>query len=214
MSIPRGLNAFPLTPFARDGSHDAVDDPAFVRTIERLRDTRVDAITALGSTGSYAYLDLDERNRVTELAVEHAGETPVCIGVGALRTSHVLANVASAERAGAAGVLLAPVSYQRLRNAEVFDLFRTVSNSTDLPIIVYDNPGTTHFEFSLEMYARICELPGVTSLKIPPVSRNSTLARERISAIRAVLPAHVGLGISGITAPLPRCSPAATPGIQ
>ncbi len=78
-----GLSAFPLTPI----TDDAVDERAFVGLIERLATAGVDSITALGSTGSYAYLTAAERARVARLAVEHAGGTPVFVGVGALRTS-------------------------------------------------------------------------------------------------------------------------------
>lgn len=87
-----GLSAFPLTPL-RD---DQVDEAAFIALIHRLVAAGVDSITALGSTGSYAYLTPQERARVAQLAVEHAGDTPVFIGVGALRTSQVLANIDAA----------------------------------------------------------------------------------------------------------------------
>ena len=58
-----GLSAFPLTPLA----NDEVDEGAFVRLIQRLTAAGVDSITALGSTGSYAYLGGDERRRVARL---------------------------------------------------------------------------------------------------------------------------------------------------
>lgn len=62
-------------------------------------------------------------------------------------------------------------------------------------MVVYDNPGTTHFTFSLELYAQIAQLPGIASLKIPPMAPET--AGERVAAVRAVLPEHVTLGISG-----------------
>ena len=188
-----GLSAFPLTPLA----DDQVDEPAFARLIDRLAASGVDSITALGSTGSYAYLTADERARVARLAVEHARSTPVFVGVGALRTSHVLANVDSASQAGAAGVLLAPMSYQPLTHDDVFELFRTVTGHTDLPVIVYDNPGTTHFTFTTDLYARIAELPHIASIKIPGVPADPAAAREHVAAIRAVVPEHVTIGVSG-----------------
>ena len=187
------LSAFPLTPM-RD---DKVDEQAFTSLIDRLVDAGVDSITALGSTGSYAYLTHEERALVAQLAVEHAGETPVFIGVGALRTSHVLANIDAAESAGAAGILLAPMTYQPLTDEDVFQLFRTVSAHTDLPVIVYDNPGTTHFTFRVELYERIAALPGIASIKIPGVPADPTAAREHVAAIRAVVPEHVSIGVSG-----------------
>lgn len=188
-----GLSAFPLTPLA----HDAVDETAFVRLIERLVEANVDSITALGSTGSYAYLSSEERSRVARLAVEHAGDIPVFIGIGALRTSQVLANAENAEQAGASGLLLAPMTYQPLTEDDVFELFRTVTVHSSLPVIVYDNPGTTHFTFTTELYGRIAELPGIASVKIPGVPAGPEQAQARVREIRAAVPAHVTIGVSG-----------------
>lgn len=193
MTTFTGLSAFPLTPLA----NDHVDERAFIRLVERLAAAGVDSVTALGSTGSYAYLTIDERARVAQLAVEHAGATPVVIGVGALRTSHVLANVRHAETAGAAGVLLAPVSYQPLTDDDVFELFRTVTEHTELPVIVYDNPGTTHVTFTIDLYARIAELPGIASIKIPGVPADPAEAHEHVAKIRGAIPKHVTIGVSG-----------------
>lgn len=197
-----GLSAFPLTPI----HHDAVHEESFIRLVERLAAARVDSITALGSTGSYAYLDTDERRRVAQLAVAHAAGTPVFVGIGALRTSHVLANATNAENAGAAGLLLAPMTYQPLTPDDVFELFRAVTTHSSLPVIVYDNPGTTHFTFTPELYGRIAALPGIASIKIPAVPAVPAVpadpadpehARERVRSIRAVIPDHVSIGVSG-----------------
>lgn len=188
-----GLHAFPLTPMRRD----AVDEATFVQNISRLAGAQVDGITALGSTGSYAYLSREERDRVGRLAVEHAGSVPVTIGVSALRTSHVLAHVRDAEAAGANGVLLAPMSYQPLTDTDVVELYRTVTGETDLPVVVYDNPGTTHFTFTLDLYERIAALPGIRSIKIPAVPAEVGEARERVLRIRNVIPDHITIGVSG-----------------
>ncbi|SDS53636.1 4-hydroxy-tetrahydrodipicolinate synthase [Paraoerskovia marina] len=155
--IVRVLSAFPLTPF----HDDQVDQGAFARLIERLVSSGVDSITELGSTGSYAYLDADERVRVAQLAVHHSGPTPVVIGVGDLRTSHVLAHVESAGQAGAAGLLLAPVTCQAL----------TADG--------------------------IAQLPGIASIKIPGVPTDPSEAAEHVAAIRAAIPEHVTIGVSG-----------------
>lgn len=188
-----GLSAFPLTPLV----DDRVDEGSFAALIARLARSQVTSITALGSTGSGAYLSTEERSRVARLAVEHAGSIPVFLGVGALRTSQVLANVRIAEEAGARGVLLAPMSYQPLTAEEVFELFRTVADSTALPVIVYDNPRTTHFTFTTELYGRVAALPGVASIKIPGVPADPARALARVREIRAAIPEEVTIGISG-----------------
>lgn len=192
-SLFTGLSAFPLTPL----KDDSLDEDAFVGLIERLVLAGVDSITALGSTGSCAYLNIEERARVAQLSVESSLDIPVFIGVGALRTRDVLANVASAEAAGAQGLLLAPVSYQPLTEDEVFALFRTVTESTDLPVVVYDNPGTTHFTFTTELYSRLAALDGVASIKIPGAPTSPAGWDERIGEIRAAIGSEVTIGISG-----------------
>lgn len=188
-----GLSAFPLAPL----HNDQVDENAYRGLITRLAAAGVDSITALGSTGSYAYLSREERGRVAHLAVEHAGNVPVFVGIGALRTSHVLAHADDAVHAGASALLLAPMSYQALTENDVFELFRAVTEHTELPVIVYDNPGTTHFTFTINLYARIAQLPGIASIKIPALPSNSAEAQKRVQEIRSVIPANMTIGISG-----------------
>lgn len=188
-----GLNAFPLTPLDERG----IDERAFVGLVRRLAASGVDAITALGSTGSYAYLTRAERARVASLAVEYAGGVPVPIGVGALRTRHVLDLVEAAQRAGAGGVLLAPVSYQALTPDDVFGLFEDVTRGLSVPLVVYDNPGTTRFTFDDDLYRSITALPYVASIKIPGVPADPVAAAERVTRLRAMLPSHVTIGVSG-----------------
>ncbi|WP_447553576.1 dihydrodipicolinate synthase family protein [Vreelandella sp. EE22] len=188
-----GLSAFPLTPMSEEG----VREDEFVALIQCLAAAGVDSIGVLGSTGSYVYLSRKERARVTRLAVESAGDVPVIAGIGALRTREVLALAEEAQKAGASGVLLAPVSYQTLTEDEVFDLYETVCDSLDVPLCVYDNPGTTHFSFSDELHGRIAQLPRVKSIKIPPIAGDIEEARARITRLRGRIPDDVTLGISG-----------------
>lgn len=185
-----GLNAFPLTPLA----DDVFAPDAYAGLVRRLSAAGVDAITALGSTGSYAYLDRAERRLVAETAVQSAGGTPVMVGIGALRTSQVQALADDAQHIGASAVLLAPMSYQALTEEEVFGLYQDVTAGLSVPLVVYDNPGTTRFTFSDELYARIATLPNVASIKIPALPAR---ARERVEQIRSLVPGHVTIGISG-----------------
>jgi 4-hydroxy-tetrahydrodipicolinate synthase len=190
-----GLSAFPLTPITENG----VDEVGFARLIDRLAAAKVDSIGALGSTGSYAYLTRDERARAVEIAVEHAGSVPVIVGVGAVSTRQVLAHVADAQDRGAAAVLLPAVTYQALSDDEVYGLYADVAMFADIPIVVYDNPGTTHVTFSDDLHARIAQLDGIASIKIPPVSRDLAKTRDRVARLRERLPEHVTIGISGDT---------------
>ncbi len=194
-SLFTGLSAFPLTPITESG----IDEVAFAGLIERLAEARVDSIGALGSTGSYAYLTRDERARAVEIAVEHAHDVTVIVGVGAVATRQVLAHVADAQDRGAAAVLLPAVTYQPLSDDEVYGLYADVAAFASIPIVVYDNPGTTHVTFSDELHARIAQLDGIASIKIPPVSSDLAEVRARVARLREQLPEHVTIGISGDT---------------
>lgn len=188
-----GLSAFPLTPL-RDGK---VDENAFAGLIENLVSAEVDSIGALGSTGSYAYLNREERRLAAKLAVGAAGDVPVIVGIGAVATRDVLLLAEDAQAAGVSALLLPPVSYQALRADEVFELYETVAHRVSLPLVVYDNPGTTHFQFTDELHGRIAALPNIASIKIPAVPADPAQASARVASLRAVIPSHVSIGVSG-----------------
>ncbi|TFW28070.1 dihydrodipicolinate synthase family protein [Duganella callida] len=188
-----GLSAFPLTPM----DEQDIDETAFAGLVERLAAAGVDSIGALGSTGSYAYLSRGERARVARIAVEHAGDVPVMIGIGALRTRDVLLLAEDAQKAGASAVLLAPVSYQKLAPEEVYAHYEAVARSLSVPMCVYDNPGTANFQFSDELHGRIAQLPNIGSIKIPGVPSDAAEATARVQRLRALIPAHVTIGVSG-----------------
>ena len=186
-----GLSAFPLTPVI----NDAVDEDLLAALVARAAAAGVDSIGALGSTGSYAYLSREERRRAATAAVQAAGDVPVIVGIGALRTSDVLRAAEDAQNAGAAGLLLAPVSYQPLTEDEVAGLFSAVSAASTVPICIYDNPGTTRFTFTDGFYARLGALPQVEAVKIPP--RPVEEAPRRVRELRNALPGSMALGVSG-----------------
>ncbi|GAA4943465.1 dihydrodipicolinate synthase family protein [Streptomonospora halophila] len=188
-----GLSAFPLTPTTDDG----IDEAAYERMVGRIAASGADSVGALGSTGGYAYLGRRERARAARLAVRSAGTVPVMVGIGALRTRDVLENAEDAQQAGASAVLLAPMTYQPLTDDEVFGLYEDVAAHLSVPLVVYDNPVTTHVSFSDELHGRIAHLPGVASVKIPPVPADPGEARARVAGLRAAVPADVTIGVSG-----------------
>ncbi|KAA8996635.1 dihydrodipicolinate synthase family protein [Affinibrenneria salicis] len=187
------LSAFMLTPMNESG----VDEKAFIRMLQRLVDARVDSIGVLGSTGSYGYLTLQARKRITKLALEHADGIPVMVGVGALRTRDVLELTEDAQKAGASELLLAPVSYQKLTDDEVWHLYDTVNRHLAVPLCVYDNPVTTHFSFSDELHGRLAQLSHIASIKIPGVPDDAAAAAARVARLRALIPPTVSIGVSG-----------------
>jgi 4-hydroxy-tetrahydrodipicolinate synthase len=193
MTIFRGLSAFPITP--ADG-HGQVDTAALRLLVRRLVDAKVNSIGLLGSTGSYPYLTRAERRRAIVAAVDQVGGgTPVLVGIGALRTDETVHLARDAAEAGADALLLAPVSYTPLTDDEVFEHFATVAKATHLPVCVYNNPGTTHFTFSVDLLARISRLPNVAAVKNP--APDPELLPAQLADLRAKTAEGFSLGYSG-----------------
>jgi 4-hydroxy-tetrahydrodipicolinate synthase len=188
----QGLSAFPITP--ADG-HGRVDVAALRGLIARLTAAGVTSIGLLGSTGSYPYLSRAERRRAIEAAVDQAGgTTPIIAGIGALRTDDAVDLAQDAKAAGAAGGLLAPVSYTPLNDDEVFEHFATVTQATDLPLCIYNNPGTTHFTFSAGLTGRLSQLPHLHAVKNPAPAAEAVAAH--LNSLRALVPSGFSLGYS------------------
>lgn len=189
----QGLSAFPITPADAQGH---VDTAALGRLLRRLAEAGVDSVGLLGSTGTYAYLSRAERRRAVEAAVKELhGSVPLLVGIGALRTDDAVRHGQDAKAAGADAVLLAPVSYTPLTDDEVFEHFATVARSVDLPVVIYNNPGTTHFSFSPALIGRLSRVPGVVAVKNP--SPDAAQAAAEMAALRAATAEGFSIGHSG-----------------
>ncbi|WEZ82087.1 dihydrodipicolinate synthase family protein [Rhizobium sp. 32-5/1] len=193
MSLFHGLSAFPITPADPSGR---VDTDALAQFVGRVQTAGADSIGLLGSTGAYAFLTRDERRRAVEAAIAGVGgKIPVIVGVGALRTDEAVALARDAKAAGADGLLLAPVSYMPLFEDEVYAHFAAVAEAGQLPLCIYNNPGTTKFLFSTALIARLAQLPNIRAIKMPLPSHGDFAAE--IADMRAVTPADFSIGYSG-----------------
>ncbi|MFC7705187.1 dihydrodipicolinate synthase family protein [Plastorhodobacter daqingensis] len=188
-----GLSAFPITPMTADG---CVQADALGRVLERLRRPELTSVGLLGSTGTFAYLSRAERRRAVAVAVEVlGGSVPLMVGVGALRTDEASALARDAAEAGADALLLPAVSYTPLTQEEAYEHYRAVAAATDLPLCIYNNPGTTHFTFQIGLLQRLAELPRIAAVKMP-LPATGTVAVD-LATLRGTLPAGFAIGYSG-----------------
>jgi 4-hydroxy-tetrahydrodipicolinate synthase len=188
-----GLSAFPITPCDAAGR---VDTGALRGLLKRIDTAGADSIGLLGSTGSYMYLDRAEKRRAIEAAADCLdGSTPVIVGVGALRTDEAVALARDAQDAGAQGLLLAPVSYTPLGDDEVFEHFSAVAAATQLPLCIYNNPGTTHFSISRTLLARLAAIPSIAAVKNPALPATDITAAHQ--ATLSAVPGGFAVGYSG-----------------
>ena len=193
MKLFKGLSAFPLTPNDTDGK--LIEDTLCV-FLERIHEAGADSIGLLGSTGGYAFVTREQRLHTINTAVRFiGGRTPIIVGVGALRTDEAQALARDAADAGADGLLLAPVSYTPLTQDEVFQHFKTVAETTDLPLCIYNNPGTTKFIFNDELIARLASVKNISAIKMPLPANGDY--EGAMSKLRTETPPSFAIGYSG-----------------
>jgi 4-hydroxy-tetrahydrodipicolinate synthase len=189
----RGLSAFPITP---TDAHGQVDTEALDHLLERLHAAGVDSIGLLGSTGGYMYLTREERRRAIAAAARSVGgRTPLIVGVGALRTDEAENLARDAASEGADALLLAPVSYTPLSEEEAYQHFAAVAAATDLPLCVYNNPGTTHFTFSDALLRRLASVSNIRAVKMP-LPKDIDVKGE-LGRLRQDTPDDFAVGYSG-----------------
>lgn len=188
-----GLSAFPLTPTDIDG---VVLQADFEALLARIMDASVHSIGVLGSTGGYAYVAIEMRKQVAEIALRFNNQAiPIIIGVGAMRTDDAVHLAQHGEQHGADGLLLAPISYTPLTENEVYSHFLTVAQATALPLCIYNNPSTTGFKFSVELIQKLAQIENIKSIKMP-LPADSDFVRE-MALIKSHTPVDFTVGYSG-----------------
>lgn len=117
---------------------------------------KVHGITALGSTGEFALLSESERRQVAEVCVDSAKKRiPVVIGTAAIATRTAVELSQHAQRVGADAIIVNPQSYWTPTEDELFDHYAAIARAVDIPVMVYNNPGTTKVDMSPRFIAKL-----------------------------------------------------------
>src|SRR5688572_10414303 len=158
-----GLGTALITPFTRTGS---LDEVAIRRLAARQADAGVHFLCPCGTTGEAPTLSADERRRVIEIVADEVdGKAMVLAGAGGYDTRDVLAAVASAEEAGAHGILSVAPYYNKPSQEGLFQHFRAIAESTKLPIVLYNVPGRTGCNIEPATMVRLAKLPNIVGVK-------------------------------------------------
>jgi len=159
-----GIIGYTITPFGNDGK---LDNDALRQCIDRLIDGGVHAIAPLGSTGEGAYLSDEEWEQVAEASISHvAKRVPTIVSVSALTTHRTVANAEKAESLGADAVMVLPIAYWKLSEDEIVAHYRAIGDAINIPIMLYNNPGTAGIDLSVDLIMRIVdEVENVTMIK-------------------------------------------------
>jgi 4-hydroxy-tetrahydrodipicolinate synthase len=161
----KGIIAYPITPFDRET--DGIDGAALRASIDRLVDDGVHAIAPLGSTGESAYLSDSEWDEAADISIGHvAKRVPVVVGISDLTTRNAIRRARFAQKAGADAVMVLPISYWKLSEAEIVRHYSEIARAIDIPIMLYNNPATSGVDMSPQLIARMVrEIDNVTMVK-------------------------------------------------
>ena len=191
-----GVGTALITPFTRTG---ALDEAAIRSLARRQIDAGVHFLVPCGTTGETPTLSDDERRRVVELVLEEAsGRALVLAGAGGYDTREVVHTVGEMARLGVQGILSVTPYYNRPTPEGLFQHYKTISDSTSLPIIVYNVPGRTGCNIDPATLTRLATLPNIIGVK--EASGNITQMAEICRSVHADF--IVLSGDDAITVPL------------
>jgi len=151
-----------ITPFT-DGK---IDDAAFQRFVEWQISQGSNGLVPCGSTGESATLSHEEHERVVRLCVEAAaGRIPVIAGTGSNSTLEAISLTQSAQESGADAALVVTPYYNKPTQEGLYRHYKAIHDSTGIPIIIYNIPGRTGIDMTVETMARLAELPRIVGVK-------------------------------------------------
>ncbi|PCI32147.1 MAG: 4-hydroxy-tetrahydrodipicolinate synthase [Alphaproteobacteria bacterium] len=159
----RGSITALVTPFA----NGQVDEKAFRALVNWQIEQGTHGLVPCGTTGESPTLNHEEHNRVTEICIEEtAGRVPVIAGCGSNSTSEAISLLQHAKDAGADAALIAMPYYNKPNQEGLFQHFKALNDAVDLPLVIYNIPGRSVVDMSVDTMARCFrELKNVVGVK-------------------------------------------------
>jgi 4-hydroxy-tetrahydrodipicolinate synthase len=169
-----------------------LDIPNFVLNLKAQVEAGVNGIIIGGSLGESSTITHDERIELCTAALESVGDKVniiVNIAEGSTRAAIELAQ--RAEKNGAHGLMLLPPMMYKPTEQEVADFFKTVANSTSLPILLYNNPVDYKIEITMYIFDQLLDCENITAVKestrdISNVTRMKTRYGDRFKVLCGV----------------------------
>jgi 4-hydroxy-tetrahydrodipicolinate synthase len=151
-----------VTPF-KDG---AVDEAALRAFINWQVEQGTSGLVPVGTTGESPTLSHKEHDRVVEICVDEVkGRVPVIAGAGSNSTAEAVAFSQHAEKVGADAVLIVTPYYNKPTQEGLYQHYKAINDAIGIPIIIYNIPGRSVIDMSVETMARLYELKNIAGVK-------------------------------------------------
>ncbi len=147
-------------------SDDELDLPMFKKNLDAQLHAGVHGIIVGGSLGEASVLTTDEKSTLVTFAVENAeGKIPVILNIAEGATREAIKQAALAKKLGCDGLMLLPPMRYYSDHRETVTYFKTIANSTDLPIMIYNNPVDYKINVTLQMFSELAECSNIQAVK-------------------------------------------------
>jgi len=174
-----------VTPMHEDGS---LDLPAFRKLIDWHVAEGSNGLVVVGTSGESATLSVDEHILMVKTAVEHTAKRfPIIAGAGGNSTSEAVELAKAAREVGADATLQVVPYYNKPTQEGMYQHFRKIAESVDLPVILYNVPGRTVADMNHDTVLRLAEVPGIVGVK------EATGNIDRAANLIKYAPAHFAI---------------------
>ncbi|MGG0337581.1 4-hydroxy-tetrahydrodipicolinate synthase [Priestia aryabhattai] len=152
-----------VTPFDQNGE---IDFNATKTLVEHLITNGTDGLVVAGTTGESPTLTTEEKIELFKCVVKAAaGRVHVIAGTGSNNTQASISLTKLAEETGVDGIMLVAPYYNKPSQEGLYQHFKTIAESTSLPVMLYNIPGRSIVNISVETIVRLSEIPNVVSIK-------------------------------------------------
>lgn len=159
----RGIIPPMITPFNEE---EKIDTKALKKMTNFLIEAGVHGVFPLGSTGEAYALSFDEKKQIIETVLEATDKrVPVYAGTGAITTRESVELTKMAANLGVDALSVITPYFISPNQDELYDHYKEIASNTDLPIILYDNPGRTGISMSLDLIIRLSEIENIVGIK-------------------------------------------------
>ena len=158
----KGSNVALITPFKNNG----LDEEAYIKLIHFHIDNGTNGLVPAGTTGESPTLSHDEHQRVIDLCIKESnGKIPVIAGTGSNSTEEAISLTTHAEKAGANGALIVTPYYNKPTQEGLYQHYKAINDKCGIPIIIYNIPGRSVIDMTVDTMARLYELKNIVGVK-------------------------------------------------
>ncbi|MCD7899096.1 MAG: 4-hydroxy-tetrahydrodipicolinate synthase [Bacteroides sp.] len=149
----QGMGVALITPFKQD---ESIDYDALIRMVDYLLKNNADYLCVLGTTAETPTLTDEEKKRIKEIVTERVnGKIPIILGVGGNNTRAIIQQLKSDDFTGVDGILSVAPYYNKPSQEGIYQHYKAIAETTDLPIILYNVPGRTGVNMTASTTLRI-----------------------------------------------------------